>query len=379
MRSEHQLRLMADALPVVIAYIDAERRIRFVNLASEEWSGQPRGELEGRAVEELLTADAYEAVRDRIEAVLGGTRAAFELDLGEPDARQRIAVTLLPHADTGGRVLGFYGLAQDITDRVRTQEELHRRQDQIAHASRVSTLGEMASALAHELNQPLTAVLANAHAALRRQATAGGTLIDADVEETLRDIAQDAARAGEIVGRLRDFIRKGASRKMPLDINEAIRAVERLLHAVALEGGVDLKVDLAPALPVSVGDTIQVQQVVLNLVRNGIEAVGSLAKGERRIVVRSRQEGDDIAVTVEDSGPVLHREVLDRLFVPFYTTKSNGLGMGLSISRSIIQAHGGTIEAEPCGERGLRVRFTLPVRGETALAGSRSTAEVEMP
>jgi PAS domain S-box-containing protein len=379
MRSEHQLRLMADALPVVIAYVDAERRIRFVNLASEEWSGQPRGELEGRAVDELLTADAYAVVRDAIEAVLGGTRSAFELDLGEPDARQRIAVTLLPHADASGRILGFYGLAQDITDRVRTQEELHRRQDQIAHASRVSTLGEMASALAHELNQPLTAVLANAHAALRLQAKAGRALIDADVEETLRDIAQDAARAGEIVRRLRDFIRKGASRKAPLDINEAIRAVERLLHAVALESGVDLKLDLAPALPVSVGDTIQVQQVVLNLVRNGIEAMGSLPKDERRILVRSRHEGDDIVVTVEDSGPVLHREVLDRMFAPFYTTKSNGLGMGLSISRSIIQAHGGAIEAEPCGGRGLRVRFTLPVGGEPALAGSRSTAAVKMP
>ena len=167
MKSEHQLRLMADALPVVLAYLDAERRIRFVNLASEEWSGQPRGELEGRTVDEVLTAEAYDLVREPIATVLGGTRAAFELDLGEPDARQRIAVTLVPHADASGRTRGFYALAQDITDRVRTQEELHRRQDQIAHASRVSTLGEMASALAHELNQPLTAVLANAHAALR--------------------------------------------------------------------------------------------------------------------------------------------------------------------------------------------------------------------
>jgi PAS domain S-box-containing protein len=344
----------------VIAYVDADCRIRFVNLASEEWSGQPRAELEGRAVDELLTADAFEMVRGPIETVLGGTRAAFELDLGEPDARQRIAVTLVPHTDAGGRTLGFYGLAQDITDRVRTQEELHRRQDQIAHASRVSTLGEMASALAHELNQPLTAVLANAQAALRLQASASGAVLGGDVEETLRDIAQDAARAGEIIRRLREFIRQGASRKAPLDVNETIRGVESILHAVALEGDVDLKLDLAPALPFSVGDAIQVQQVVLNLARNGIEAMNHLPKGERRLLIRSRLEGGAIAVTIEDSGPAVHHEVIERLFAPFYTTKKTGLGMGLTISRSIVHAHGGTIEAQPCDGRGLRVRFTLP-------------------
>ena len=372
-RSERQLRLMADALPVMIAYVDAERRIRFLNLASEEWSGRSRGELEGRTVDEILPIEALASVREPMEVALEGTRMGFELNVGEPDARQRIAVTLVPHTDGAARTLGFYVLGQDITERVRTQEELHRRQDQIAHASRVSTLGEMASALAHELNQPLTAVLANAHSILRIQARRDSAPVGSEVEETLRDIADDAARAGEIIRRMRELIRKGASRRTPLDVNEAIRGVEALIHAVALEGAVALELDLAPALPASVGDTIQVQQVVLNLVRNGIEAMSSLPNRERRMVIRSRCEGDTIVVTVEDSGPPLASDILERLFVPFYTTKSTGLGMGLSISRSIVQAHGGAIDAQRGADRGLRVRFTLPVAAEPAAVGARTS------
>jgi PAS domain S-box-containing protein len=375
-RSERQLRLMADALPVMIAYVDHGRRIRFLNLASEEWSGRSRGELEGRTIEEVLPVEAFASVREPMEAVLEGTRMGFELNVGEPDARQRIAVTLVPHTDGAARTLGFYVLGQDITERVRTQEELHRRQDQIAHASRVSTLGEMASALAHELNQPLTAVLANAHSILRTRAMSGGAPVGSDVEETLRDIADDSARAGEIIRRMREFIRKGPSRRTPLDVNQAIRGVEALIHAVALEGAAALELDLASVLPTSVGDTIQVQQVVLNLVRNGIEAMSSLPSRERRMVIRSRHEGGTIVVTVEDSGPPLPADVFERLFVPFYTTKTTGLGMGLSISRSIIQAHGGAIDARRGDDRGLCVRFTLPVGEETALVGAPASTGV---
>jgi C4-dicarboxylate-specific signal transduction histidine kinase len=254
--------------------------------------------------------------------------------------------------------MGFYAFAEDVTERVRTQEELHRQHDQLAHSSRISTLGEMATALAHELNQPLTAVLSNANAVLRLYAPPRGRLPD-DVEETLHDIAGDATRAGEIIRRLRDLIRKGESRKAPFDVNQAIRGVETLIRAAALESDVALFMDLTPGLAMSVGDAIQVQQVVLNLVGNAIDAMRPLPRPERRLVVRSLLDRDIIAVSVEDSGPPIEKEVFDRLFEPFYTSKPNGLGMGLSISRSIIEAHGGSIEARSRSGCGLAVRFTL--------------------
>ncbi len=376
MRSERQLRLIADALPMMIAYVQADGRVRFSNLASEQWFGRPRSEIEGRRVEEILSPEVLGLVSEHIDMAQGGERTAFDFAVGaDPETRRRIAATLVPHAEGERRILGFYAFAQDITDRVKTEEELHRQHDQLAHASRVLVLGELASALAHELNQPLTAVLSNAHAALRLQANARGVTLDEEVEETLRDIAQDAARAGEIIRRMRDLVQKGESRKAPLDVNQAIRGVEALIRAAALEDSVTVFVDLAPGLPLLIGDTIQVQQVVLNLVRNGMEAMRPLPKAERRMVVRSFPEGETVVVSVEDSGPPIAREVLDRLFVPFYSTKSNGLGMGLSISRSIIQAHGGAIEAQSSGERGLRVRFTLPLGGRgMVVGGSRMTA-----
>ena len=152
-------------------------------------------------------------------------------------------------------------------------------------------------------------------------------------------------------------------------MNQAIRAVEALVRAAALEHDVALGLDLAPNLPLCSGDAIQIQQVVLNLVHNGMEAMRAVPKAERRMVVRTVREKEAVAVSVEDAGPPLGPDVFEGLFVPFYTTKENGLGMGLSISRSIIQAHGGSIDARRGSARGLIVRFTLPTVGR--LAGAR--------
>jgi PAS domain S-box-containing protein len=374
-RSERQLRLIADALPLVIAYVDAEGRIRFSNLVSEAWSRRPRAEMEGRAVAELLPPEIHAQVRDQMAMAQGGERVDF--DFAVPTAtgdRRRISATLLPHTEASGRILGFYAFVQDVTERLRIQEELHRQHDQLAHASRVSTLGEMASALAHELNQPLMALLSNANAVLRLHSAKSGQPLSEDVQETLVDIAHDAARAGEIIRRLRDLIRNDDSKKGPLDVNKAIRGVETLVRAAALENDVTLSLDLAPRLALCKGDLVQIQQVVLNLVRNGMEAMRSVPRPERRMVIRSLSPDDGVVVSVEDAGPPLADEALERLFTPFYTTKQNGLGMGLSISRSIIQAHGGWIEARRGGVRGLVVWFTLPAVHRAGRDASRTIA-----
>ena len=365
-RSERQLRTIADAIPVMIAHVDADGYVRFTNTAAQRWCRRTRAELEGHRVEESLPHEVYARVRPSIEMAQGGEKVDFDLTVGPSEQRQRLSGTLVPDAEAAGRPGGgFYAFVQDVTEQYHIQEELHRQHDQLAHASRLSTLGEMATALAHELNQPLTAILSNANAALRLYsaepvARTRRPLSD-EVAETLADIASDAARAGEMIRRLRHLIRKDESRKDLFDVSQAIRGIETLARAAALENEVALSFDLAPQPALCVGDAVQIQQVVLNLVRNSIEAMTALPKPERRLVVRSMREEGACVVSVEDAGHPVSQDVLDRLFVPFYSTKENGLGMGLSICRSIIHAHHGSIEARRGGARGLTVRFRLPV------------------
>ena len=369
-RSERQLRTIADAVPVMIAYVDPDGYVRFTNAASERWCGRNRAELEGRRIEDVLPGDVYARVRPSIEIAQGGEKVEFDLTVGGAEGRRRLSGTLVPDAEPGSPRVGFYVFAQDVTEQLHIQEELHRQHDQLAHASRLSTLGEMATALAHELNQPLTAILSNANAALRLHAAEPasrprGAFSD-DVAETLADIASDAARAGEMIRRLRHLIRKDESRKEPFDVSQAIRCIETLARAAALENEVALSFELAAQPALCIGDAVQLQQVVLNLVRNSVEAMAVLHKPERRLVVRSLRHDDHTVVSVEDAGLPVSQDALDRLFVPFYSTKENGLGMGLSICRSIIQAHGGSIEARRGGARGLTVRFRLPAAGPPA-------------
>jgi PAS domain S-box-containing protein len=369
-RSERQLRTIADAIPVMVAYVDADGCVRLTNTAAERWCRRTRAELEGQRLEEVLPHDVYARVRPSIEMAQGGEKVDFHLTVGPPAERRRVSGTLVPDAEPGRPRAGFYAFVQDVTQQYHIQEELHRQHDQLAHASRLSTLGEMATALAHELNQPLTAILSNANAALRLYSAdpvaRTRRAISDDVAETLADIASDAARAGEMIRRLRHLIRKDESRQDPFDVSQAIRGIETLARAAALENEVALSFDLAAQPALCVGDAVQIQQVVLNLVRNGIEAMTQLPKPERRLVVRSMRERDATVVSVEDAGLPVSQDVLDRLFVPFYSTKENGLGMGLSICRSIIHAHHGSIEARRGGARGLVVRFRLPAAGRPA-------------
>jgi two-component system sensor kinase FixL len=358
---------MADALPMMIAYVDAENRIRFTNEATADWFSRPRAELEGRRVAEILPEDIYARVRLPMAMAQAGERVDCDLVVHRPgESRRCVSLTLAPHVEE--RVVGFWAFVQDVTDRVRIQEELHRQHDQLAHASRVSTLGEMATALAHELNQPLTAVLSNAQAAQRIHAARPLPACSTTTEilEILDDVTRDATRAAEIIRRLRELVRRGDSRHAPLDVNLAIRGVETLVRAATLGGDVALQLDLAPHLAGCTGDVVQIQQVLLNLVRNGIEAMRPIPKTDRRIVIRSRPQGESVLVSVEDAGPPVGPDVLPQLFSPFFTTKENGLGMGLSISRSIIQAHHGSIRARRRRPRGLMVEFTLPAAHEAA-------------
>jgi signal transduction histidine kinase len=192
-----------------------------------------------------------------------------------------------------------------------------------------------------------------------------------EASEALQDVIRDTQRAGETIRRMRSLLWKGDLEKHPVDVNEAVRSIEVFAKADGLQSGISLRLDLAPELSRVLGDRIQLQQVLLNLIHNGLEAMRALA-GPRELIVQTSQNDSagEILVSVRDAGPPLAASVLQRMFEPFYTTKPGGLGMGLSISRSILEAHGGRLWAEPNPDQGITVRFTLPALKENGHASA---------
>jgi two-component system sensor kinase FixL len=241
-------------------------------------------------------------------------------------------------------------------------EALRLRQD-LTHIGRVSALGELTASLAHELSQPLTAILSNAQAAQR--------LMDADVvelekvREILCDIVADDKRAAAVISGLRALIKKGETEFVPLDLNEVVGAVAWLMRSDTIMRNVSMSLDLASDLPNARGDRVQLQQVVLNLVLNGLEAMREPHAGARTLVIRTaRDAAGAVQVRVQDSGPGIAPKDLGHIFEPLYTTKREGLGMGLAIVHTIISAHGGTVGAENNLDGGASFRFTLPGASE---------------
>ena len=253
----------------------------------------------------------------------------------------------------------------DITGRKQAQEALEQAQSELAHVSRVTTLGELAASIAHEVNQPLAAVGVSADAALRWLAAQPPDLEEA--REALSGILKDGHRAGEIIKRIRALVKKVPAQKEPLDINEAIREVIVLTRGEVRKNGVLLQTQLSRELPLVLGDRVQLQQVILNLIINAIESMSEASGGQRELLIGTKEnDSNEVLVAVRDSGPGLKAESFNRLFDAFYTTKPNGVGMGLAITQSIIAAHGGRVWATPNAPRGAIFQFTLPPNRETA-------------
>ncbi len=269
------------------------------------------------------------------------------------------------------RRLGLMGeIMMDALRRREAEQASHRQHDELAHVARVAALGELTAALAHELNHPLAAIRTNAQAA--RRLLAAGRQPD-DLEEVFSDIAKDASRGGDLIQRLRDLLRRRELKKVPLDVNETVTSIQSIARMEAHRHGARLALELASDLPKISGDAVQLQQVVLNLVRNAAEAMTAVAPKLRTVTVRTcAATPEEVTVSVQDAGPPTDGATLDRMFTPFYTTKPDGLGMGLAISRSIIEAHGGHLGVEQRHrEGGLVVHFALPPeRARRAPTGS---------
>lgn len=247
--------------------------------------------------------------------------------------------------------------------RKQTELEAQRLRQELTHIGRVSAMGELTASLAHELNQPLTAILSNAQAAQRLLAADVVNL--EKVREILKDIVTDDKRAADIIHRLRGLIKKGDLEFVPLDLNEIVGEVAWLVRTDAILRNLSLSLEFDADLPKVRGDRVQLQQVVLNLVLNGLEAMRESRAGERTLVIRTATDGAAaVRVAVQDSGPGIDEKDLDRMFEPLYTTKAEGLGMGLAIVRTIVDAHGGGLGAANNAQGGATVHFTLPVGTE---------------
>jgi PAS domain S-box-containing protein len=271
-----------------------------------------------------------------------------------------------PLRDREGRIVQWYGLSIDIDERKRAEQALREEQDRLrqleadlAHMNRLSMMGELAASLAHEIAQPIATARNNARAALNfsnRSSTDQG-----EVKEALAAVVDDADRAGEILDRIRDHIKKAPARKEIVDLNAAILEVTALTYSEAVKTGVTVGTQLAAELPRIRCDRVQLQQVMLNLIVNAIQSMSGLEDGNRELHISTASiEPEGVCVAVRDTGHGLRPESLPRLFEPFYTTKPNGMGMGLSICRSIIEAHGGRLWATRCEPRGALLQFTIP-------------------
>lgn len=254
----------------------------------------------------------------------------------------------------------FVGAIMDVSAAKRAEQELRQAQAELAHISRVTALGELAASIAHEVNQPITGVVANAEAALGWLRAEPPNLDR--IREILRQVVNDGMRAGDVIHRIRSLIKKAPPHKAWVDVNEAVLDVITLTRSELLRHGVSLETQLAKALPPVEGDRVQLQQVILNLILNAVESMSGIdAKARQMRISTEREASNRVLVGVRDFGPGLHTESVGHLFEPFYTTKSNGLGMGLAICRSIVEAHGGQIWAAANEPRGAVFQFYLPL------------------
>jgi len=304
--------------------------------------------------------------RDRVQQTID--RAAqerkdleFEHRLLMPDGSVRY-VNAIGHPVPGpsGDLVEFVGTVMDVTERRRAEEE----RQALAHANRVTTVGQLTASIAHEVNQPIAAVVTNAHAALRWLNMQPSD--PEEVRQALDRIVKAGRRAGDVISRMRALVRKAPPRNDPLDIDEVIREVIALTRSELDRTGTDLQTRLADGLPLVPGDRIQLQQVMVNLILNAVEAMSGSDEGSRELLISTEEDGaNGVRIAVRDWGPGLKSESLDRLFDAFYTTKPDGMGMGLSICRSIIEAHGGRVWATANVPQGAVFQFTLPQQGRT--------------
>ncbi len=362
--SEDRLRRVINTIPAHVWSALPDGSVDFINRRLLESTGLSIEALVGSGWQSIVHPDD----RTRYIAMWRSALAAGEpveiearVCTAEHDYRW-LLVRNVPLRDGHGRIVKWYGTGIDIEDRKRAEESLRKAQADLAHANRVSTMGELSASLAHEINQPISGAITNASTCLRRLDREQPDLEGA--RTAAARIIRDANRAAEIIDRIKLFFRKGVVTKERLDVNEVIREMVILLHNEAVQHSVSVQTKLAADLPLIVADRVQLQQVLMNLMINGIDAMKAV-DGPRQLRLGSQNEGNEqLLVSVEDTGIGLPPNQAGQIFNAFFTTKEHGTGMGLRISRTIIEAHGGRLWATDNYPRGASFHFTLGVSSD---------------
>jgi PAS domain S-box-containing protein len=340
----------------------------FLNLRWRNYTGLSTEEAQGWGWQAAIHPEDVRWLTEEWRSIMvSGKPCELEARLRRYDGQYRWFIFRAdPLVDEQGKIVKWYGTNTDIDDRKRAEEALRKSQAELAHVSRLTTMGELTASIAHEVNQPLTAVVNNANACL--SLLPEGAADYKEVQDALMEIIDDTDRASAVIARVRQLARKAPSDKSLLNLNDIVVDVLTLARYESVSRRVTIRTDLPKDLPPVLGDRVQLQQVLLNLVVNGMDAMNAVEESKRVLIICVRRENRDGApealVSVQDAGTGLKPEQVDRLFEAFYSTKPQGMGMGLAISRSIIEAHGGRLWAQPNLGPGATFLFSLPAAPE---------------
>jgi PAS domain S-box-containing protein len=334
------------------------------NKGAERLFGYAAEEAVGQNITMIIPPERRDEERTIIEQLRRGERVDhFEtVRMRKDGSLLDVSLTISPMKDASGRVVGASKLARDITERKRAEEALRQAQVDLAHVSRVTTMGELTASLAHEVNQPIAAAVTDANTCLRWLTRDQPDLEEA--REAASRMAKDATRAADIISRIRLLFKKASPQRELVDVNEVVREMIVLLRSEATRYVISVRTELASDLPQVLGDRVQLQQVLMNLLLNGMDAMKDV-DGPRELIIKSQPaENNELQLSVSDTGVGLPRHQADQIFNAFFTTKTHGTGMGLRISRSIIESHGGRLRAADNSPRGASFCFTLPTKAE---------------
>jgi PAS domain S-box-containing protein len=349
-----------DTIPQQIWSCTAEGTLDFCNAQWRTYMGFTEKDLQDERWQRMLHPEE----RGRVlkawgESVASGAPYEQEERHRAADGQYRWFLARgVPLKDATGRIIRWYGTNTDLEDRKRAEWALQEVQAGLSHVTRVTAMGELAAAIAHEVNQPLAAIVTNANFCLRQFAST--TADSGKLREAISEIVNDGTRASAVISRIRALLQKSAPERIALDINQIVREVTVLLRRELTRNRVSLRTDLGTDLPRVNGDRVQLQQVLINLVINGIDAMRMVSDRPRELLIKSARHRDGVLVEIQDSGSGIEPAVADRIFEPFFTTKAEGIGMGLSISHSIIESHGGRLSIVPVSQ-GALFQFILPV------------------
>jgi len=357
--AEDRLRLVVDTTPAMLHSGRPDGYLDFFNKRWLEYVGLSLDNMCGWRWTRVIHPDDVEEVVGKWRSSLAtGEPFEEEVRVRRADGEYRWMLhRKVPARDEQGKIIRWYGSSVDIEERKRAVEALQEAQEKLAHVTRTQAMGELAAAIAHEVSQPLTAIITNANFCLRRLE---GAAPDPDELRTaITEIVNDGNRASAVISRIRGLLMKGTPGRVELDVNQIIQDVIALLRNELTRNRVQVRTELAANLPQVQGDPVQLQQVWINLIMNAVEGMRLSAEQPRKLLIRSAEHADGILVQVQDSGPGIAAELADRIFEPFFTTKAEGIGMGLSITRSIIESHGGRLSLVPVSQ-GALFQLTLP-------------------